>query len=139
MTIVSKIPKLGILGPKFKDFYFCTKLSNKANSRALISIMTIVFSNSFSKIPKSGIFKYDNSFSKLLSNTPKIRNAFCPQFKAFFHKTLHLEKFKVASVMKVVFLSNVGLKILKYGNFVHIFKDSYFILPSPHELLNIFA
>ena len=40
----------------FKDFYFCSKLCSKTNSSALISNMTIVFSNSSSKMCKSGIF-----------------------------------------------------------------------------------
>ena len=46
-------PKSGIFGPKFKDFYFCTKLWNTTNSR--ISNMTIAFSNYSPKIPKVGI------------------------------------------------------------------------------------
>ena len=59
-TVVSKsrpkIPKWGIFCPKFRDFYFWTKLCNKANSRTLIWNMTIIFSNSSPKIPKLGIF-----------------------------------------------------------------------------------
>ena len=42
--------------PKFKDFYFCTKLCNKKNSRTLIWNMTIIFSHSTPKICKLGIF-----------------------------------------------------------------------------------
>ena len=52
----SKIPKQEIFGPKFKDFYFCTKLCNKKNLRALISNIALVFTNSRPKILKSGIF-----------------------------------------------------------------------------------
>ena len=43
--------KSGIFGPKFKDFYFCTKLCNKTNSRALISNITMVFLNCCPKQP----------------------------------------------------------------------------------------
>ena len=42
--------------PKVKDFYFCTKLCSKTNSRTLIWNMTIVLSNSSPKIRKLGIF-----------------------------------------------------------------------------------
>ena len=35
-----KISKSGVFGPKFKDFYFRTKLCSKENSRPLISNMT---------------------------------------------------------------------------------------------------
>ena len=70
-----KIPKSSIFGPKFKDFYFCTKLCNKTNSRIQISNMTKVFSSSTLKICKSGIFS--------------------PRFKDFIlHQTLHLETFE---------------------------------------------
>ena len=34
-----------MFGPKFKDCYFCTKLFNNANSRALIANMTMTFQN----------------------------------------------------------------------------------------------
>ena len=46
-----KIPKYDIFGLKFKDFYFCTKLCNKSNSRALTSNMTILFQNCYPKHP----------------------------------------------------------------------------------------
>ena len=49
-----EIPKLSIFGRKFNDFYFCTKLWNKANSR--ITNMTTVFSNYSPKIYKLRIF-----------------------------------------------------------------------------------
>ena len=52
----TKIPKQGIFGPKFKDFYFCTKPWNKTNSRMLIWNMTIIFSTFSPKIHKFGIF-----------------------------------------------------------------------------------
>ena len=42
--------------PKFKNFSFGTKLCNSTISRTLISNMTIVFSNSSSKIRKLDIF-----------------------------------------------------------------------------------
>ena len=38
----SKRPKAGIFDLKFKDFYFCIKLCNWANLKALISNMIIV-------------------------------------------------------------------------------------------------
>ena len=50
------ISKSGIFSPKLKDFYFCTNLCSKTNSRTKISIMAIVFSNYNRKISKSGIF-----------------------------------------------------------------------------------
>ena len=83
----------GIFDLKFNDFYAI--LNANTNSRTLASNMTILFSNSSSKIRKSGIFspqfkdfyflyqtlqqgkfqsndcKHDNGFSKLLSKTPK--------------------------------------------------------------------
>ena len=51
-----RIHKSGIFGPKFKDFYFCTKLCNKINSNALISNVTIIFSSTSPKMQKSDIF-----------------------------------------------------------------------------------
>ena len=42
--------------PKFKDFYFCTKLCNNTNSRMLIWNTAIIFSNSSPKICKLDIF-----------------------------------------------------------------------------------
>ena len=51
-----KILKYGIFGPKFKDFYFCTKLCNNTNSRMLIWNTAIIFSNSSPKINKLDIF-----------------------------------------------------------------------------------
>ena len=90
-TSSPKIPKSGIFGTKFKDFYFCTKLWNKTNYRTLISNMRIIFSNSIPKIQKSdkeilvfvlhetlqqdkfegADFKYDNGISKFLPKTLK--------------------------------------------------------------------
>ena len=62
------IPKSNIFGSKFKDFYFCTKLCNKTNSRTLISNTIKMFSNSSAKIRKSGIFgpkfRYFSLFSR---------------------------------------------------------------------------
>ena len=50
MTIVfsnssPKVPKWGIFSPKCKEFYFCAKLCNKANLRALFLNVTLVFQN----------------------------------------------------------------------------------------------
>ena len=43
-------------GPRFRDFYFYTKLCNKTISRELISNMTILFSNSSPKRPELRFF-----------------------------------------------------------------------------------
>ena len=51
---VQKYPNQAFLGRKFNDFYFCTKLWNKTNSR--ISNMTTEFSKYSAKIYKLGIF-----------------------------------------------------------------------------------
>ena len=39
----AKTRQSGIFGRKFKDFYFCTNIWNKANLRPLISNITMVF------------------------------------------------------------------------------------------------
>ena len=56
MTIIfsnsgPKLRKSGSFRPKFKEFYFCTKLCNKANSRALIWNTKMAFQNCYSKHP----------------------------------------------------------------------------------------
>ena len=71
-----KILKSGIFGPKLKEFYFCTKLCNKANSRRLVSNMTIAFSNSSLNTYKLGVF-------------------LIPNLRIFIlHQTLQLDKFE---------------------------------------------
>ena len=115
-----KIPKQGIFGPKFKDFYFCTKLCNKTNSRTMIWNMTVIFLNSSPKIHKSDIlgpkFKdfyfctkpcNQKNLRALISNitmafsnsNPKIPkwSIFCPKYKYFLilHEASHIEKFEV--------------------------------------------
>ena len=71
-----KILKSGIFGPKLKEFYFCTKLCNKANSRRLVSNMTIAFSNSSLNICRLGVF-------------------LVPNLRIFIlHQTLQLDKFE---------------------------------------------
>ena len=52
----TKCTNKAFFDPKFKNFYFCTKLCNYVNSSVLISKMTVVFSNSNSKLPKLDIF-----------------------------------------------------------------------------------
>ena len=52
----TKIRKLGIFGPKFKDFCFCTKLYYKTNQRALITKMTIDFQSCSPKHPNKAFF-----------------------------------------------------------------------------------
>ena len=72
----SKIPKSEAFVPKLKEFYFCTKLCNKTNSRRLVSKMTIAFSNSSLNICKLGAF-------------------LVPDLRVFIlHQTLQLHKFK---------------------------------------------
>ena len=95
--------------PKLKDFYFCTKLCKKTNSRMQISNMTIVFSNSSPKIHKSGIFG--------------------PKYKLFFHKILQLDKFGVLiSNMKILFSNSISkypkktFLVPKLGNFVFFYE-----------------
>ena len=46
-----KTRKSANFGPKVKDFYFHTKLCNKANLRALIANVTMVFQNCCPKHP----------------------------------------------------------------------------------------
>ena len=59
-----KLRKSGIFGPKFKDFYFFTKLWNKANSRAPTANMTMVFHETLQLDKLEGVdYKYDNRFS----------------------------------------------------------------------------
>ena len=67
-------------GPKFKGIYFCTKLCNKRNLRALIPNMTTIFSKSSPKIQKSGIFG------------PKFKNFY------FLHETLQQDQFEGADL-----------------------------------------
>ena len=95
--------------PKLKDFYFCTKLCKKTNSRMQISNMRIVFSNSSPKIHKSGIFG--------------------PKYKLFFHKILQLDKFGVLiSNMKILFSNSISkypkktFLVPKLGDFVFFTK-----------------
>ena len=47
----TKVRKLSIFGPTFKDFCFCTKLCYKTNQRALITKMTIDFQSCSPKHP----------------------------------------------------------------------------------------
>ena len=100
-----KIPKLCIFGPKFKDFYFYTKLCNKTNSIMLISNKTIAFSNFNPKTPKSGIFGPEfkdfyfctNIWNKadlmvLISNMTMVFQIWCPKHanKAFLVQNLRI-------------------------------------------------
>ena len=64
-----KIPKSGMFGPRFQDFYFCTKLCNKTNSKVLISNMRIFsqipaqkYSNKAILVPNLGIFVFSQNF-----------------------------------------------------------------------------
>ena len=73
-----EILELCILGPRLKEFYFCTKLCYKTNSRVLIANMAIFF------------FKFQ------LKNT-QIRH-FWSQILAFLfsHEVLQLDRFEGA-------------------------------------------
>ena len=67
-----KIPKSGIFGPQFKDFYFFIKLCDKANSRTLISNMTISFSNCSPKNTQIWHFWYPTEKLLLLRKTVQV-------------------------------------------------------------------
>ena len=64
-----KIVRVGIFGPKVKEFYFRIKLCNNTNSRRLISNIKLFFSNSSPKMPKWGIvllyFRHSDFFTKI--------------------------------------------------------------------------
>ena len=49
-------PSKAFLVPNLRIFLFCTKLCNNTNFKTLTSNVTRIFSNSSSKIPKSGTF-----------------------------------------------------------------------------------
>ena len=114
MTIIfsnscPKIHRLGIFGPKFKDFYF-EPLYNQINLRALISNMTMAFFNSSPKIPKWSIF--------------------CPKCKYFkiLHEASHIEKFKVTDQENCnSFFSNSSQK---YPNTKFSLKTQFFFFLS---------
>ena len=101
---------------QFKDFYFSTKYCNKANSRVLISNMTIGFQNCCPKHPNKAflvpnikilIFGLNFSFWKI--------HGYFKYEKIFF------------------FFANFSLKILKYSNFGSKFRHYYFILLRLHD------
>ena len=114
-----KIPKSGIFGPKFEDFYFCTKLCYKANSRMLTSNMTIFSSYSTKKYANKAFlvqnldvfifswnyadFKYDNTF---------------------FNIPVKQENWRISNMTIVI--SNYSPKICKLSIFLSRFKNFYF-------------
>ena len=61
--LVRKYGNLTFLVPNLRIFIFCTKLCNKANSRVLISIMTMAFQNCCTKHLNKAFFgsKFKNS------------------------------------------------------------------------------
>ena len=83
-----KIPKLGIFGPKFKDFYFYTEFCNKDNSRTLISSMSILFSNFSPKILKFDVFGQRHQNKAFSALNLEI---------LFLRKILQLDKFEGAN------------------------------------------
>ena len=98
-----KIIKSGTFSPKLKNF--CTKLCNKTNKRTQIPNMTILFSNSSTKIStQSRIFG------------PKFRH-FC-----FFHEILQVDKFRVLVSNMIILFSNSSPKISTQGIFGPIFR-----------------
>ena len=98
-----EIPNLSILSLKFRNFYFCTKLSNKTNLRMQISNMTIIFSNSSPKIYRLSVFG------------PKFS-----QFCCFFHEILQLDKFKAL-------ISNMTIL---FSNFSQKYQNKTFLVPN---------
>ena len=55
-NFIQDTPKLGISGPKFKGFYFCTKLYYKTNWKTFVTKNTIVFQNYSPKHPNKVFF-----------------------------------------------------------------------------------
>ena len=90
-----KVPKLCTFGPKFEDFYFHIKLYNKADSRALISNMTIVFQNCYPEQPSKVFLVIDLRIFIFLRNF------------AFSKNLLTLFKFEHKSTPKIYFLSQI--------------------------------
>ena len=104
-----KIPKWRVFSPKYKDFYFRTKLLFWQNWRVLISNMTMAFSN---LSPNNQI--------------PPQKSKFCTKCKYFYFckrfrimKNLRIQIFR----MTIVF-SNSSLKIPKNDIFCE--KSSFF-------------
>ena len=97
------------------DFYFCTKLCSKANSRVLILNMTMVFQNCCPKHP---------NFDQKLFLISNLRILIFP-----------LSYFKFPRgyfIYDSSFFSTFSLQVPKYGNFGSKFKDYYFILLRLH-------
>ena len=147
-NLSSEIPKQGTYGPKFKEFYFCTKHFNKTNSRTLISIMTILFQSCCQKHPnkallvldlkifyfcmklcfqkKEGDFRFDNIFFKFQpkksSNQPflfQFTHYSCTKFCNYTNSRV------LISNMTILF-SHSSPKTPKSGIFGTKFKDFYF-------------
>ena len=115
-NLSSEIPKQGTYGPKFKEFYFCTKHFNKTNSRTLISIMTILFQSCWQKHPnkallvldlkifyfcmklcfqkKEGDFRFDNIFFKFQPKKSSNQPFLFQIYALFLHEILQLHKFQ---------------------------------------------
>ena len=71
---------------KFWNFNLCTKLCSKTNSRTVIWVMTIIFSNSSPKIRKLGIFgsKFKNFYFAVYFAIRKIWGCWFQIWERFF-------------------------------------------------------
>ena len=94
-------PKIRYFCPKFKDFYFWTKLCNEANSRVLISNMKMIFQSCDPKYLIKTFLKFKifyfytklAKFDKLEGVDFKYDN-FCTKYAyfLFLHETSHNKK-----------------------------------------------
>ena len=100
-----KIVRVGIFGPKVKEFYFRIKLCNNTNSRRLISNIKLFFSNSSPKMPKWDIvllyFRHFDFFTKMWNS-------------------------RLLVLIMTIFFSNSEMKMLVSSILDLIFKDFNF-------------
>ena len=149
-----KILKSGIFGLKLKEFYFCTKLCNKTNSKKLVSNVTIAFSNSSLNICKLGVFLVQNLRIFILHQTLQLGKfegvdvksdhyffEFQPS-KAFFLQNtssyfIFVWKFEYSRVltskMAIAFLKNSSQKTPKYEIFFEN-SNAFFLSETLSEL-----
>ena len=135
----------------FLLFFYWNKICNQTNSRALISDMTIVFSDFSPRLSEKDIFshKYKNFFFRnklcfqknlrvLISHmtmafsnsNPKLpkQSNFCPKCKHFYF-CMKLRILKISMVliskMTIVFFSNSNLKIPLKNQKFFLFKRNF--------------
>ena len=127
----TKIRKLGIFGPKFEDFCFCTKLCYKTNYRVMITKMTIDFQSCSPKHTNKATMKLCNqrNWRALITNmtivfensSPKTQQSnFGPEYFFFFlvlYETLHPDKFQDPNFKYGISFLKFQSKIPNYGNF----------------------